>query len=196
MQISESQINAIILKAKPDNIAKYLPYLNLYMPQFGIDTVQRVGAFIAQTAEESANYAAVLEFASGAAYEGNRNLGNTQSGDGVKFKGRGLIQITGRGNYTACSIALFKDKGETLINNPEMLEQPRYAVASACWFWRDAKGLNLICDKAEDWTIHSNHTGKDYTKIEWLTVLINGWGMNGIQERSYNYEAARRVLKF
>lgn len=194
MNISESQINAIILKAKPDNIAKYIPYMNLYMPQFEIDSLPRVGAFIAQTAEESANYASVLEFDSGAAYEGNRNLGNTQPGDGVKFKGRGLIQITGRGNYTACSLALFKD--ERLLTNPELLEQPRYAVASACWFWKDAKGLNLICDKPEDWIQHSNHTGKDYSKIEWLTVLINGWGMNGIQERTYNYEAARRVLKF
>jgi putative chitinase len=193
MTISEADIVAILLKAKPADIAKYYPYLQTYMPKYGIDTAQRIGGFIAQTGEESVNYSAVLEFASGAEYEGNKNLGNVQPGDGVKFKGRGIIQITGRVNYSSCSLALFGDN--RLLTTPELLEQPEWAVASACWFWKDVKGLNVIADMPEDWTKFSNHFQKTYTKIQWMTILING-GLNGFTERAYNYAAARRVLNF
>jgi len=79
------------------------------------------------------------EIASGAAYEYRKDLGNIYPGDGVKFKGRGLIQITGRSNYTAAAKAL----GIDCINHPELLEQPEWAVKSACWWWEN-KGLNEI----------------------------------------------------
>lgn len=193
MIVEESQIVAILLHAKPANIILYFPFMQKYFAEYGIDTAQRIGGFIAQTAEESANYSAVVEFDSGAAYEGRKDLGNTQPGDGVKFKGRGIIQITGRLNYLSCSHALFGD--DRLLTNPEILEQPEFAVASACWFWTKVKGLNVICDKAEDWTIFSNHFQKTYTKIQWITILING-GLNGIADRTANYAAARRVLNF
>ncbi len=81
----------------------------------------------------------VKELASGSDYEGRKNLGNTQPGDGVRFKGIGLIQITGRANYEKASKAL----GQDFINHPELLEQPEWAVKSACWWWSNA-GLNQV----------------------------------------------------
>lgn len=193
MIIELSQLNAILLKARPANLGGVCPVLQKYMPMYGIDTVQRVGGFIAQCAEESLNFSTVLEMDSGEEYEGNKMLGNTEPGDGPKFKGRGYIQITGRAAYKACSLHIFKD--ERLIDNPDLLCTRELAAQSACWFWRDVKGLNVIADKPEDWTNFSSHFKKTYTKIQWMTILING-GLNGFNERNYNYQAARRVLNF
>lgn len=197
MTVEESQIVAILLKAKPANVALYIPFLQKYMPMFGIDTAQRIGGFIAQTGEECINYSVVTEIGSDAdftkMYENSKGLGNNQPGDGAKFKGRGVIQLTGRANYLACSHSLFND--DRLLVTPELLATPEWAVASACWFWTKVKGLNVICDKPEDWTIFSNHFQKTYSKIQWMTILING-GLNGFYERQCNYAAARRVLNF
>ena len=96
--------------------------------------------FIAQIGHESGQLKYSEEIASGKAYEGRKDLGNTQQGDGVKFKGRGLIQITGRFNY----IQLSKDLGEDFIKNPELLSTPKYAVQSACWFWNKNKLNDLV----------------------------------------------------
>lgn len=160
---------------------------------YGIDTAARIGGFISQCAEESINFSTVLENDSGKRYEGRKDLGNTEPGDGPRFKGRGYIQITGRAMYRACSLHLFKD--ERLLDDPGLLCDAEYAAASACWFWRDIKGLNTIADKPEDWTHYSGTFKKTYNKIQWMTILING-GLNGFDERNYNYQAARKVLKF
>lgn len=193
MIITDAQLMGILPTLTGPMMLKYLPFLQSSMPLFDIDTAPRIGGFIAQVAEESANFGAVREYASGAKYEGRKDLGNVVPGDGVKFKGRGLIQITGRSNYRACSLNLFKD--ERLLDNPAILEEPANAVMSACWFWKNVKGLNTIADMPETWTKFSNHFGKTYSKIEWMTILING-GLNGIAERSANYTAARKVLNF
>ena len=102
------------------------------MPKYDINTTQRVQCFLSQLAHESGCFVYTREIASGIAYEGRADLGNTQPGDGKKFKGRGLIQITGRNNYKECSRALFGD--DRLLTNPALLEEPRYATESACWF--------------------------------------------------------------
>lgn len=193
MTIELSQLVAILLKAKPSILEEVCPLLEKYMPMYEIDTPQRIGGFIAQCAEESINFSALLENASGKEYEGRKDLGNTEPGDGVKFKGRGYIQLTGRAMYHQFSMHAFKD--DRLLDHPEMLQEPEYAAMSACWFWRYVKGLNVIADKPEDWTIFSKHFGKTYNKIQWMTILING-GLNGFDERNYNYQSARRVLKF
>lgn len=201
MIIQEAQIVAILLHARVLDVQKYLPFLQKYMPIYGIDTAQRAGGFIAQIGEESVSLSKVREDITdeqaekmyGYTTSVGKNLGNIALGDGANFKGHGLIQITGREMMLLCSIALFKD--HRLINSPELLEEPEWAVASACWFWKDAKGLNSIADHPENWTKFSSHFNKTYTKIEWMTIEING-GLNGIGERTYNYEAARRVLKF
>src|ERR1700761_9555820 len=126
MVLTAEQLKAIVPAIHPDDLAKYIPLLQTELVAAHIDTPQRVGGFIAQVALESANFSAVKEFASGKEYEGRKDLGNTQVGDGEKFKGRGLIQITGRGNYNWCSQDVFKDN--RLLQNPAMLEQPQFAV--------------------------------------------------------------------
>jgi putative chitinase len=146
-----------------------------------------------QVAHESANFAAVREFASGNLYEGRKDLGNIHPGDGAKFKGRGLIQITGRGNYRWCSKDLLGNN--SLEDNPELLTTPMLAVQSACWYWTVVKPMNAVCDHPEDWTHVWDHNGKTYTKIQWMTLLING-GQNGIAERTANYDRAKKVLGF
>ena len=118
-----------------------LPYLLEGMKKYGINTTKRENHFIAQLAHESGEFRYMEELASGAAYEGRRDLGNTEVGDGVKFKGRGLIQLTGRANYAAIS----KGLGVDFIANPELLETPQYAAISACWFW-NSRNLNALAD--------------------------------------------------
>ena len=153
-----------------DNINKYLPLLNELMPKYGINTSLRQRHFLAQLLHESGSLRYVKELASGQAYEGRKDLGNTVTGDGVKFKGRGLIQITGRANYTKVSQALFGN--DRLLITPELLENPRWAVESACWFWK-ANSLNALADKDDIMTI---------------TKRING-GYNGLDERKKYYTA-------
>jgi putative chitinase len=193
MIITADQLREIVPTIKQQDIDKYLPFLQTELPVYHIDTAQRIGGFIAQVAHESAAFAAVREFASGQEYEGRKDLGNTTLGDGVKFKGRGLIQVTGRGNYNWCSEDLFKDN--RLLINPALLEQPQFAVESACWYWTKVKPLNAVCDHPEDWQHVWDHNGKTYTKIMWLSLLING-GENSLEERTAYYERARKVLNF
>ncbi len=106
--------------------------LTAAMAEYGIDTPQRKAAFLAQLAHESGSLRYVREIADGMAYEGRKDLGNVQPGDGPKYKGRGLIQITGRANYLSCGAAL----GLPLVDHPELLEEPSNACRSAGWFWQ------------------------------------------------------------
>lgn len=118
--------------------------LNSAMMEFNISTKARQSAFLATVGHESGQLLYVKELASGKAYEGRKDLGNTQPGDGVRFRGRGLIQITGRANYEKCGKAL----GYDLIAHPEFLESPVLACRSAGWFWR-SNGLNILADKGD-----------------------------------------------
>ena len=151
----------------------FLEPLNSTMAAYNIGTPLRQAAFLAQLAHESGSLRYVKELASGEAYEGRLDLGNTEEGDGVKYKGRGLIQITGRSNYQACGSAL----GLDLLNHPELLEQPLQACLSAGWFWQ-SHGLNELADN------------KEFKKI---TKRING-GYNGYEDRLKYYNIALKVL--
>lgn len=151
----------------------FLGPLNAAMAEFGITTPARQASFLAQVGHESGQLRYVLELASGAAYEGRADLGNSVAGDGIRFKGRGLIQITGRANYQACGAAL----GLDLVGAPALLEQPVNACRSAGWFWK-AHGLNELAD------------GGDQTRV---TRRING-GTNGLADRLALFEVAKRVL--
>ena len=108
-----------------------------------------------------------------ARYEGRVDLGNTQSGDGPKYRGRGLIQISGRSNYKTCGEAL----GLDLINQAELLEKPQHACMSAAWFWA-TRGHNTLADEG---------------KFETITRRING-GLNGLADRQMLYARALKVL--
>lgn len=138
-----------------------------------LTTPYRLAAFVAQVLHESAEFRYLAEIASGEAYEGRADLGNTEPGDGPRFKGRGLIQITGRANYQRCGKAL----GLDLVNHPEQLEDPAYATASALWFWR-TQTLNLAADQ------HN---------FAAITRRING-GMNGWADRLMYLANATREL--
>ena len=140
MKITNEFLKEVMPQSTEANRQKYLEWLNYFMPIYKIDSDKQVAAFIAQIGHESGQLRYSEELASGKAYEGRKDLGNTQQGDGVKFKGRGLIQITGRFNYTQLS----KDLGEDFIKNPELLSTPKYAVQSACWFWNKNKLNDLV----------------------------------------------------
>jgi putative chitinase len=132
--------------------------------------------FLAQTGHESGELRWTSEFASGSAYEGRAGLGNTQPGDGQRFKGRGLIQITGRANYTAYSKASGTDF-TTDATAVLLSHDPATAVAASCWFW-NMKGLNELADR------------DDFVGI---TRRING-GTNGLAERAAILARARFFL--
>jgi len=106
----------------------------------------------------------------------NGRMGNTEDGDGAKYIGRGLIQITGKENYTHCGEAL----GVDLVANPQLLEEPRYAALSAGWFW-NKKGLNALADEG---TTNS---------FEVMTKRING-GLLGLDDRKSKIIEALKAL--
>ncbi len=128
-----------------DKIFVYFGPLNDTLDEFEINPPQRQAMFLAQFAHETGELRYVEEIASGEAYEGRADLGNTEPGDGMRFKGRGGFQITGRANYAACSTALFGYPTK-LLNDPELLCEPVNACRSAGWFWRDYKHLNPLAD--------------------------------------------------
>jgi putative chitinase len=176
MPITEQQLLQILPNAGRQ-AGVFVPALNTAMNRYRIVGTQRAAAFIAQVGHESGQLRYVREIwgptAQQAGYEGRADLGNTVPGDGSKYRGRGLIQITGRANHAACGEAL----GVDLINNPELLEQPQYAAMSAAWFW-STKGLNTLADQG------------DFLKI---TRRING-GLNGLEDRLQLWERAKKVL--
>lgn len=166
--ITLDDLRAICKTTKVGRLAVFVEPLNDAMGEFDIDSnVARETHFLAQVAHESGGFNYVREIASGEAYEGRADLGNTEPEDGTRYRGRGLIQITGRANYRACGDAL----GVDLVSEPVLLEQPLLAARSAAWFWQ-AHGLNELADRGD---------------IRGITKRING-GLNGYHDR-LNYLA-------
>lgn len=175
------------------------------LPQYEINTVNRVAAFVAQCAHESggftkleeglsysakgltgtwpkrfppdiaAQYERKPEKIANRAYESRMGNGPEASGDGWKYRGRGILQLTGKDNYKACSQFLFQD--DTITNDPDLLLDPYYATHSACWFWWKNK-LNQYADSGDILT---------------LTKKING-GTLGLDDRIKHYKHAIEVL--
>jgi putative chitinase len=141
--IKEEDLKVIMPYARESDIINFLTPLNLACSEYHINTDARIRMFLANVTVESGSLKYVKELSSGVAYEGRRDLGNTQPGDGPKYKGRGLLQVTGRANYTTCGKAL----GLDLLSHPELLEQPIYASESAGWFW-ESNGLNELADQS------------------------------------------------
>lgn len=151
----------------------FLGPINATLSRYNINTPLRVAHFLAQIGHESCGLNAVREYASGAAYEGRKDLGNTQPGDGVRFRGRGLIQITGRVNYYALGRAF----GVDFEANPPLLESATYAALSAGWYWA-SRNLNELADR---------------NFFDTITKRING-GTNGYADRMSRFLVAAAAL--
>ncbi len=189
----------IALDLPLERARRWAPLIDGACARWGIDTPRRVAAFVAQTAHESAGLSRLVEsldYSSASrlcevwprrfvsldaalpfvrrpdrlaelVYGGR--LGNSRAGDGWRYRGRGLIQITGRDNYGRAGAAL----GLDLIGRPELLEQPEAAAQSAAWWWA-SRGLNACADRDD---------------IAGMTRIING-GLTGLEQRTALYRAA------
>ena len=173
------------------------------LPDYDINTPPRIAAFVAQCAHESGNFTAIKEnlnyraetlskvwprlfpadvaaqyahnqeAIANRAYANRMGNGDESSGDGFRFCGRGLIQLTGKSNYQA-----FADSVQMDINDvPEYLATFEGAVQSACWFWENNK-LNSWADQGD---------------IEKITRIING-GTLGLEDRTARYQHALQVM--
>jgi len=154
-------------QAEGKKVEQYAPHLAKAMQEAGINTPARQDAFLAQLGHESGQFKYMEEIASGKKYEGRcKGLGNCSPGDGVKYKGRGPIQITGKANYAAAGKAL----GLDLVNHPELVATPEVGFRAAAWYW-NTHHLNNLADK---------NTPKSFKQI---TQVING-GQNGAPDRN------------
>ena len=204
MKITAEQLKAIL--THNEHAGDWVEALNNNLEAAKINTAHRIAAFLAQTAHESTDYTRLSEnlnygakgligtwpkrfdAATAAAYArqpekiankvyANR-LGNSDeaSGDGWKYRGRGIIQVTGKNNYGACSVAIYGDA--RLLENPDLLSTDKdAAIKSACWYWT-VNNLNLLADNQ---------------KITEMTKKING-GYLGLEERVSKFNLASRVL--
>lgn len=172
MKVTKEQILAIMPNAR-SRVGQYLCYINGYSEEFGINTALRMVHYLAQIAHESSELRYTKEIASGKAYEWRADLGNTHRGDGVRYKGRGLIQITGRANYQAYA----RYCGFDVVGNPELLERPLGAVRSSMWYW-SKHGLNALADA---------------DNVKTITRKING-GYNGLADREMYLARAKKAL--
>lgn len=175
MILTLPQLQAVMprMVRNPNDAATYLPLLQAAMDEAEINTKARVAAFLAQIAHESGEFKYMQEIADGSAYEGRKDLGNIQPGDGPRYKGRGVIQLTGRSNYKKAGAALSVD----LESNPEQAATPKLAFRTAAWFWT-THGLNALADAGN---------------FKEITHKING-GYNHQAEREAYYKRALKVL--
>jgi len=160
------------------NAARYLPHFKSYMPKYGINTRLRKAHFLGQIALETNLLLWSEELASGSAYEDRDDLGNTEPGDGQRFKGRGLLQVTGRSNYQLYG----DDISMNMLVSPNektLSTDPAQAVRSACWFWY----YNNLNDPADE----DNGTA--------VSRIINGRHSKTLKERAFYTARAKFFLK-
>lgn len=197
------QLLATGLGSRVDNVAEYVPFMNQLFPQYDVVSKLRIAHFLSQIAHESGNFSRVEEnlnysaerliavwprhfdsetanrchrkpeLIANVAYADRNGNGDEASGDGWKYRGRGLIQCTGKTNYTACGEAL----GVDLLDNPDILLSPEFAVASALWYW-DSNNLNRYADA---------------DSVTDLTRRING-GYHGLDDRKAKLAGMKKVL--
>lgn len=202
--VTVEQLHEMFPQAKKENLEKYHDALNAAFDEFEINTPQRQAMFLAQVAHESGNFSAVSENLNYKAetlakvfpkyfkdrdpndyakqpekianlvYGSRMGNGDEDSGDGYRYRGRGLIQLTGKNNYDACGDELDVD----LTENPDYLTTPAGAVRSAAWFW-DSHDLNEVADAGD---------------ILKCTKKING-GTIGLEDRTKHYEHALSILE-
>lgn len=170
--VTREQLEAFGWKGVTDEL---LEDLNRTLEMYEINTPERIRHFMSQCAHESAKGRYTKELASGDAYEGRKSLGNTQAGDGRKYKGGGYIQLTGRNNY---------QKFADAMGDPEIINQGvDYVAANYPWssagYWWYSNGMNKLCDSG--------------ASVETITRRVNG-GTNGLAERQKYYEEAKKIF--
>lgn len=196
MIIKLSSLQKITPGTPVARLETFLPWLNHYLPIYGIDTKNEVASFLAQVLHESGGFKWLREIwgptSQQLKYERDftqawpvtdkkhRNylssiLGNSEKGDGKKMAGVGILQITGRANMKRMSIEMFGD--ERLLTKPEILATPQYSVASACIYWKWKK-LDSVDDDL---------------KILEETKAVNG-GYNGLEDRQKYFDRAIKFL--
>lgn len=139
------------------------------------DQLLRVFPYYFKTAEKAQAYARQPEKIANYVYSNRLGNGPESSGDGWKYRGRGIIQVTGKENYLKCSRAIFND--DRLLSTPEVLTEMDAALMSACWYW-NSRDLNDYADQGD---------------IRQISYLVNG-GYNALQERIDKYDLAMSVL--
>lgn len=182
MPITLAQLSAIMPHAGPRSQA-FLDPLNAAMDRFEVSTPNRQALFLAQVAHESGELRWLREIwgptPAQLGYEGRADLGNTQPGDGKRFMGRGLLQITGRAAYALASGPLYGD--DRLLSEPQVLEAVEDACMCAGWVWGAWKNLNPVADAGDAGALLAT------------TRRING-GTNGLISRQSYWLAARAAL--
>lgn len=183
---------ASIAGTKTKLMPALVQWLNHYCPQYEIDTPQEYAHFLAQACHETDHFRTLREYASGKAYEDRVDLGNKHPGDGVRYKGRGIFQTTGRANYLQLGIR--KGARDFFVNSPEFLEEPEHAVWSACEFWR-MRSLNDPANHPDEAMLKKKFKGTiiDVPPVEYISMTING-GRNGLKDRIKFYSVARSIL--
>lgn len=166
-------IKKIAPNSKEEIIGPLVGYLNKYLPKYEVTTYLRVCHFLAQAAHEAASFQTLKEYASGSAYEGRKDLGNVKAGDGIRYKGRGIFQLTGRANYRAIGQKI----GMDLENNPELAESPEVSVLTALEYWK-SRNLNALADRDD---------------VEGITRKING-GLNGFEDRKKYLAKCKQII--
>lgn len=182
--VSVDELRKLMPHLSLGRAGQYAPLLSAAMEEQGITNKKRRCAFLAQLAHESVELRYMEEIASGSAYEGRSDLGNTQPGDGKRYKGRGPIQLTGRANYRRFGRLL----GLDLEGQPTLAAQPENGFRIAALFWK-LGGLNELADKL---TLKKNDAG-DKIVFAKITKIING-GHNGLQDRFKYFSVAKQVL--
>lgn len=171
---TKEKLQVVMPRALPKKIDRCYEPLVAGMKKYKINTPLRAAHFISQISHETASLLYMEEIADGSNYEGRADLGNTQPGDGKRFKGRGLIQLTGRANYAAYS----KDCGIDYVANPTVIATDPFAnVDVACWYWNKRK-INQLADKDD---------------VKAVTKAVNG-GFNGLDDRMDYLYRAKAVL--
>lgn len=180
MQVTVNMLQRIS-KGKPPlaNLQSIVQGLEDFGPRFGIDLPHRLAHYIAQLAHESGHFIYDKEIASGAAYENRKDLGNTQKGDGRKYKGRAGIQLTGRANYTAFTAwaRTIDAAAPNFVTNPDLINTDPWEGLVPIWYW-SSRNCNKLADT---------------NNIEQITRKING-GLNGYEYRLEYYDRASLVL--
>jgi len=175
---SKEKLSIIMPSALRSKIDLYYDPVVAGMKKYGITNNRRMAHFIAQIAHESASFTFAEEIADGSAYEGRIDLGNTKPGDGKRFKGRGLIQLTGRANYRAYT----QDNPGSGVDyeaNPQLVASDAFvAVDVACWYWKK-HGISKLADEDD---------------VRAVTKTING-GYNGLDDRADYLARAKAVFK-